>query len=192
MTLQTRTLPTSAVVLVSTALFLLAPAIGMRVSTYQYLADETHLKTADAILILGASVQKLSLSRVLEARANAAIVLYQKHIAPKIVVSGYSDHLYDEVAAMHAYVLSSGVPEADIIVDGRGDDTFSSIDNAHRLYGFSSLIIPTQDFHIARALFLADAIGVKVQGFVVEGGKWFDYVREIPASFKALRDVFRI
>jgi vancomycin permeability regulator SanA len=52
-------------------------------------------------------------------------------------------------------------------------------------------VIVTQDFHLPRAVFIARALGMRAYGLSVSrAGTLFDYVREIPAAWKAMWDVF--
>jgi vancomycin permeability regulator SanA len=55
-----------------------------------------------------------------------------------------------------------------------------------------SVIVVTQDFHLPRAVFIARYLGLSAYGVAAEGseGSGRDYTREIPASVKALLDLF--
>jgi SanA protein len=53
-----------------------------------------------------------------------------------------------------------------------------------------SAIIVTQDFHLPRAMYIARHLGMTAYGVVAEGeGTPLDYLREVPASDKALWDL---
>ena len=59
------------------------------------------------------------------------------------------------------------------------------------MFGVDSITIVTQDFHLPRAVYIARHLGLDAYGVVAEGGdgSGHDYLREIPASDKALLDL---
>ena len=179
----------------STAMMLLvvvvSPSVLMRVAMAAYLySDMSQVPPASAVLVLGASVVHGKPSPILAARTEAAKDLYKSGKARVILATGAVDGKYDEVTPMGQYLLESGVPAGDIALDSAGVDTFQSMSRAKNLFLADSLIIVTQDFHLPRAVFLARALHIRAYGLAVSrGGTVFDYLREIPASWKALFDV---
>jgi len=146
----------------------------------------------EVAIVLGASVVRGLPSPVLAARANEAIELYQKGKVKKILVTGDSGALtHDEVTPVRDYLLESGIPAEDIFLDPSGFDTYSSMYRARAVFGAKSATIVTQNFHLPRALFLARAVGIGAIGVTARGGEnsLSAYLREIPASWKALLDV---
>lgn len=173
------------------ALLILVPILVRTSVMGSIAADPNDIKPAQAVLILGASVISGRPSPILAERADAAIALYRAERAKRILVSGDNgEQSYDEVRATLAYLIEKGVPARDIFLDYAGFDTYSSVYRARYIFGTRTLIIVTQDFHLPRALMLARTLGIDVQGTVAgSGGRTRDYVREIPATFKALLDV---
>lgn len=153
--------------------------------------DPNDLAPAQAVLVLGASVISGRPSPILAERADAAIALYRAERAKRILVSGDNgEESYDEVRATLAYLVEQGIPARDIFLDYAGFDTYSSIYRARYVFGARTLIIVTQDFHLPRALMIARVLGIDAAGTVAGGGgRMRDYVREIPATLKALIDV---
>ena len=147
--------------------------------------------SAEVAIVPGASVYLGEPSPVLAARADAAIALYMKHKVSKILVTGDNGALnHDEVTPVRKYLLDAGVKPEDIFLDHAGFDTYSSMYRAVAVFRASSAIVVTQDFHLPRALFIAHALGLQAYGFLAQGeGNAYDYVREIPASDKALVDL---
>jgi SanA protein len=145
----------------------------------------------DVAIVLGASVRGGQPSPILEQRANAAVQLYLAGKVQKILVTGDNSALsHDEVTPVRKYLLAAGIPAAAIFLDHAGFDTYSSMYRARAIFGASSVTIVTQDFHLPRAIFIAHALGLNAYGFNAEGeGTEADYVREIPASLKALWDI---
>jgi vancomycin permeability regulator SanA len=91
---------------------------------------------------------------------------------------------------MRQYLLQAGVPAEEIASDGEGFDTYSSVYRAKNVFLADSLIIVSQDFHLPRAIFIARMMHIKAYGIVApRGARLYDYLREIPASWKAVWDL---
>ena len=148
---------------------------------------------AQVAIVLGASVMNGKPSPILADRANAAIALYNAGKVGKILVTGDNGALsHDEVSPVRKYLLDAGIPSQDIFLDHAGFDTYSSMYRAVAVFEAQSAIIVTQDFHLPRALWIARHLGLTAYGITAAGGtnSAYNYVREIPASFKALFEVW--
>jgi vancomycin permeability regulator SanA len=152
---------------------------------------------SDAILVLGAGVHADgSPSEVLEDRLAAALALWQDGRAPRILVSG--DHgraSYDEPNAMRRWLETRGVPREAIFMDHAGFDTYSSVWRARHVFGAERVIVVTQRFHLARALFVAGRVGMGATGVAADrrtyrGAAWHE-AREVVSRAKAWVDVER-
>ena len=173
------------------AVVLVTPLL-MRASVEHLMVSTAEAPHADVALVLGASVARGVPSPVLAERADVAVALYRAGLVGKILVTGDNGALsHDEVTPVRKYLLAQGVAAEDIFLDHAGFDTYSSIYRARDVFGVRSLIITTQDFHLPRALWIARALGLTVHGVVAQGGlnSSFEYIREIPASLKAMWDV---
>lgn len=145
-----------------------------------------------AALVLGASVVRGKPSPVLEERAHTAVALYMMGKVSKILVTGDNGALtHDEVTPVRKYLTDAGVKPEDIFLDHAGFDTYSSMYRARDVFQAESVTIVTQDFHIPRAVFVAQRLGITAYGVVPERGQGnvYDYMREVPASIKALYDL---
>jgi SanA protein len=151
------------------------------------------LHHADAVIILGASVYRSgALTPILQDRVEAAVAIYQAGMVDKILVSGdNSDTSYNEVQPVLDYLIGVGIPATDIFLDYAGFDTYDTMYRARDVFGVTSAIVVTQSFHLGRAVFIAQALGITVEGIatVTERGTWYNYLREIPARVKAVFDV---
>lgn len=149
--------------------------------------------SADVAIVLGASVYGGKPSPILEQRAAAAVELYRMKKVKKILVTGDNGALtHDEVTPVRKYLLAAGVVPEDIFLDHAGFDTYSSMYRAKEVFGASSAIIVTQDFHLPRSLYIARHLGIEAYGVDAAGdGHGRDYIREVPASVKALWDLAR-
>lgn len=131
------------------------------------MADE-QLKAhkADCILILGAGVwEDDKPSPMLKDRLEEGLRLYKEGIAPKILVSG--DHglpNYDEVNVMKSYLVKAGVPSRDVFMDHAGFTTYDSMYRAREVFGVKKAVVVTQEYHLYRALYICDSLGIETYG----------------------------
>jgi SanA protein len=178
------------VILAGAVVALLIP-IGMRIAVAPYLYDSDDLlPTTEVAIVLGASVDGNEPSPILAARANAAIQLFEDGKVSKILVTGDNATTnYDEVNPVQHYLLAAGIPPQDIFLDHAGFDTYSSMYRAKVVFDATSAVVVTQDFHLPRAVFTARALGINAYGYNAGTGSVWDYLREIPASAKALWDI---
>jgi SanA protein len=145
-----------------------------------------------AALVLGASVVRGKPSPVLEERAHTAVALYMMGKVSKILVTGDNGALtHDEVTPVRKYLTNAGVEAEDIFLDHAGFDTYSSMYRARDVFQADSLTIVTQDFHMPRAIYVARRLGIAAYGVVPDQGQGdlYDYLREVPASVKAIMDL---
>lgn len=187
------------ILLVSLFLFSLGWWAGLR-WWYDDKILEAETATPDKVaIVFGAAVYSNGrLSGVLRARMDAAIRLYQLGKVDKLLLSGSNlSTAYDEPTSMMNYALSQGVPAAAIQPDFAGRRTYDTCFRARDIFQLESAILVTQDFHLPRALFICNRLGVETTGVAADnfmrsnrGLRW-STAREIPASFLALVDVIR-
>jgi vancomycin permeability regulator SanA len=129
-------------------------------------ADDDRLVGYDCILVLGAGVRNGEPSDMLEDRLLVAIELYKSgEVASKLLMSG--DHGkadYDEVNVMKRFAIEQGVPSEDIFMDHAGFSTYESIYRAKHIFGAKKIIIVTQEYHLYRALYVAQRLGLEAYG----------------------------
>jgi len=127
--------------------------------------DSAQLQDVDCILVLGAGVHGTTLSHMLEDRVLTGIKLYELGSAPKLLMSGdHGQDDYDEVNAMKDYAKDKGVPSEDIFMDHAGFSTYESIYRARDIFQAKKIIIISQKYHLHRALFIADYLGLEAYG----------------------------
>jgi SanA protein len=153
---------------------------------------------AQVALIPGASVlPNKTPSNTLLGRLRAGIELYNKEIVPKLLLSGDNTRkFYDEVHTMRDYCLRHGVKPEDIFLDHAGVRTYDTMARARGTFAVKTAIIVTQDIYLPRALFLAEAQGIKAEGFVAEASSydntWQAKSREYLARLKSLWDIYAV
>lgn len=159
-------------------------------------ADEASISSADAIVVLGASVfADGTPSGILQDRLDDGIALYFAGVAPKLIMSGDNGtESYNEVRVMKQYAIAQGVPSEDIFCDHAGFSTYESMYRAKYVFGCQRIVVTTQTYHLYRALWSAKSLGMQATGVPSdyhEYQKQLQYdIREVPARtkdfFKAL------
>lgn len=121
---------------------------------------------ADAVLILGAMVWGDRPSYVLEDRIITGSKLYLDGFADAILMSGDNQREdYNELDPMMNYAETKmGVPRDGMLCDRLGLNTYTSVIRAKEQYGLERVIIVSQEFHLPRALYIADKIGLEAVG----------------------------
>ena len=152
-------------------------------------ADEIEDNNIDCILILGAGVWENKPSYMLEDRLLEGVNLYNKKIAPKIIVSG--DHArqeYNEVQVMKDFLIKKGIPSKDIFMDHAGFSSYDSIYRARDIFKVKKLVIITQKYHLYRSLYIAKKLNLKAYGVKSDKRKYrkqiYRELREIVARNK--------
>lgn len=154
------------------------------------------LEDVDCILVLGCKVHEDGQpSHMLEDRLKRGVELYKMGAAGKLLMSG--DHgqiAYDEVNAMKKYAVDAGVPSADVFMDHAGFSTYESIYRTKEIFGARKIIIVTQEYHLHRALYIAQALGVEAYGVNADyrsyTGQFARDVREVLARCKDFFNVW--
>ena len=127
--------------------------------------ESADLSDVDCILVLGAGVHGTTLSHMLEDRVKTGITLYELGSAPKILMSGdHGQDDYDEVNAMKNYAKEKGVPSEDIFMDHAGFSTYESMYRARDIFGCKKIIIISQKYHLHRAIYVAEYLGLEAYG----------------------------
>ena len=147
-------------------------------------------------LVFWASVKStLEPSDILKDRLKVAVKAYLAWKVNKIIVSWDNwTKWYDEPTAMYKYLVSRWVESDDIYLDYAGFDTYDSIYRAKYLFSVEEITLFTQDFHLKRAMYLANRLGFKkvvwiqtnLQKYLAEN---YNNRREILARVKAFLDV---
>lgn len=123
------------------------------------------LKDVDCILVLGAAVWGDNPSPMLEDRLLEGINLYNNNVSDKIIMSG--DHgrtEHDEVNIMKNYAIEKSVPSENIFMDHAGFSTYESIYRAKEIFKAKKIVIVTQKYHLYRALYIANKLGIEAYG----------------------------
>ena len=124
------------------------------------------LKNIDAILVLGCKVEGNSPSIMLANRLDKAYDVYNM-LNTKLLLSGdHGKKDYDEVDVMRDYLKNMNVMEDDIVLDHAGFSTYDSIYRAKNVFNMKKVIIVTQNYHMYRALYLANKLDLEAVGVI--------------------------
>ena len=164
-----RPLPIAASVAAVAAAAVLAPSLTARMATVgaRHPIASGHFEPADAALVLGARVWADGRpSRYLRERVMTGVRLYHAGLVSQIIMSGAGKDSsgHGEPGVMRRVAEEAGVPPTAIIEDPLGVDTYSSCVRARDEYGMRSVIVATQEFHLPRAVWLCERLGLAAQG----------------------------
>ena len=128
--------------------------------------EDTPPQDLDCILVLGCGIHPDgSPTPMLASRLARGAELYEAGWADKILLSGDdSGEDYNELASMERVILELGVPQEALVMDHAGFSTYESIYRAKHEFGMQRVVIVTQAYHLYRALYLADALGLEAWG----------------------------
>ena len=128
--------------------------------------EAVKLTDVDCILILGCGVHSDgSPSDMLHDRLRRGVELYELGAAPKLLMSG--DHGrkgYDEVDAMKHFAVDAGIDSDDVFMDHAGFSTYESMYRAKEIFQAKRIIIVTQEYHLYRAIYIAESLGLEAYG----------------------------
>ena len=134
------------------------------------------------------------LSDALADRMQTAIELYQAGQVNKLLLTGDNRFLdYNEPAVMAEYALARGIPAEDLVLDYAGRRTYDSCYRAGTIFGVERATLVTQEFHLPRALYTCERLGLDVVGVVADRhtyrqAPWFS-LRELLALVRAWLDL---
>ncbi len=188
-----------AIVLVAVASGILAaPPLVARMCIHlstrgRVYADVADVPESRVALVLGAGIRSDGTpSDLLRDRLDKAVDLYKAGKVARLLVSGDNRFVYhNEPAAMRKYLVEHGVATEDIRSDYAGRRTYDSIYRARHIFGLSELVVVSQGFHLDRALFLCDKLGIRAWGLAADRySNARATVRECAACLGAVFDVY--
>lgn len=153
------------------------------------------LPEAYTAIVLGARVyQNGGVSNYLKDRLEHALELYNSGKIERFLVSGdHGQKDYDEVNTMKQYLMNNGVPKEVIFLDHAGFNTYSSMVRAKKVFQVEDAIIVSQDYHLPRAVFIANQVGLNAHGYAssssVLGQSKRNKIREVLARVKSFGEV---
>jgi SanA protein len=182
--------------LVSLVLFI--PGLLAVVMAWRRTYSLSQAPSQQVAIIFGAGIWRDgSPTPVLRDRVATGAELYFSGKVQKLLMSGDNQFIdYNEPAAMRSYALSLGIPDQAIVLDYAGRRTYDTCYRAREIFGLDQAILVTQGFHLPRALFLCNALGITAVGVQANlreyrrSSLFYWTLREIPATLVAFWEVF--
>lgn len=108
-------------------------------------------------------------------------------------MSGNQEPGYDEPSVMKQYAVDRGVPSDDVFCDYAGYNTYDTMYRAANVFGAQRAVVVTQTYHLYRALYAAQGLGMEALGVAsdfheYDGQDYYD-LREVGARTK---DFFQV
>jgi vancomycin permeability regulator SanA len=183
-------------ILVGLSIFLL-PRLITGLYAWPRTVRAENAPTKPAAIVFGAGLWRDgSPSPVLRDRVATAAQLYFAGKVKKLLMSGDNSYIYyNEPGAMHEYAIGLGVPEEDIVLDYAGRRTYDTCYRAKEIFGLKEAILVTQPFHLPRALYTCNQLGLKAVGVPADQldyrirAQAYWHAREILATLVALWEV---
>ena len=155
-------------VLLTVAIALLGwyATVCVRVARQQW-RDET--RPADALVVFGAAEYSGKPSPVFRARLDHAYALYERHIAPYIIVTGGygGDPKFSEGGVGRDYLVKRGVPEDRVIAETQSPNTDTSAERVANIMlrnGMHSCVAVSDPYHIFRIKGMLGHNGIEAYG----------------------------
>ena len=182
------------------ALFLLFAVINIIVllSAQSRIVDIEEAKALgsfDCILVLGAGVWRNNRpSHVLEDRLKIGIEAYCAGVSDKLLMSGdHGRNNYDEVNVMKSFAMDCGIPSENIFMDHAGFSTYESMYRARDIFSAHRVLIVTQKFHMYRALYIANALGLEAYGLTSDLREYANATySQLRESLARVKDFFMV
>ncbi|OLO07709.1 sanA-like protein [Salinicola sp. MH3R3-1] len=130
-----------------------------------------------------------------KARIETSAELLRLHRIQHLLLSGDNrTRYYNEPINMWRSLRHRNVDDEYMTLDYAGFSTFDSVVRAKEVFGAGRLMLISQDWHLPRALFIADALGVEASGCAVPDdgvdGEWRLRVREWLARAATFGDLY--
>ena len=127
-------------------------------------------------------------------RVWTAAELYKAGKVDKLLMSGDNRTIeYNEPEAMRRYALEQGVPDEDIVLDYAGRRTYDTCHRAGYIFGVEDAVLITQAFHLDRALYTCDKLGIDAVGVAADRREYYSigfwWWRELAAVTAAWLDL---
>ncbi len=137
-------------------------------------------------------------SNALRDRLTIAADLYNRGLVDRLLVSGDNrTQDYNESDVMKQTLIDDfGLPAEMIYVDYAGRRTYDTCRRAHELWGIDEAILVTQGYHLPRAIWTCEALGIESTGVSASLQPYVKdllfKIREIGAIYKAFIDLYVI
>ncbi len=187
-----------SVIILGASVLLLPGIITVLYAQSRWFSVQT-IPVKPVVIVFGAGLMPDgSPTPALEDRLTAAANLYFSGKTAKLLLSGDNRAAnYNEPAAMQAYALKLGVPAQAIVLDSGGYRSYDTCYRAQQVFGVQEAILVTTDFHLPRALYLCNTLGIDAVGVATGWGSsprgpryFYGILREFPATLAAFWELY--
>lgn len=128
-------------------------------------ALEDDARKADAIVVMGAAQYQGKPSPVLRTRLDHALALWQRGLAPRLILTGGigEGDTVSEAAVSRVYLMGRGVPDTAILLENEGRTSAQSLRSAIDLLharGLGTAVVVSDPFHMLRLEILGRRYGI--------------------------------
>jgi vancomycin permeability regulator SanA len=160
--------------------------IDIQTDNLIYSYTDPNLPSRHVALVFGAGLNVGGgPSPVLYDRVATAADLYKANKVGKLLMTGdNSTATHNEVEAMRRTAIELGVPKEDIVLDYAGLSTWDSCYRAREIFSLSEATLVTQRFHLPRAVYTCNQLGVNSIGVAADRQPYptsYNEARELPA-----------
>lgn len=161
-----------------------------------YAHDDAALPARHVALVFGAGINRAGQpSPILYDRVATAADLYTNNKVDKLLMTGDNSSVtHNEVEAMRKAAIELGVKDEDIVLDYAGFSTWDSCYRAHEVFGLVEATLVTQRFHLPRAVYTCNQLGVNSVGVAADRQPYpttYNELRELPALAATFWSVLR-
>ncbi|WP_420125804.1 YdcF family protein [Longimicrobium sp.] len=149
--------------LVKLGLFMIA-CWALSIASIHLWGRRNEARKSDAIVVLGAAQYDGRPSPVLKARLDHAVRLYERGVAPMLIMTGGQapGDTVSEAVVSRRYAIRQGVPAAAILTERGGMTTLESMRAVSRLMrgqNMQTAVLVSDPFHMLRLKLLAKRVG---------------------------------
>ncbi|MBR6633982.1 MAG: YdcF family protein [Clostridia bacterium] len=176
------------IVIILICFIAIALTVTLGVNAYLKASVENQILTAegameltdvDCILVLGCLVRPDGTpSGMLEDRLTTGVELWETGVSDTLLMSGdHGTKEYDEVNSMRNFAVERGVPVERVFMDHAGFCTYDSIYRLKEVFKAKKVVIVTQEYHLYRALYIANALGIEAWGVPADLHRYYGQIR---------------
>jgi SanA protein len=179
------------------AAVIILPRVFTDLYAQPYLYQVENVPPKKVAIVFGAGLNRDGTpGAVLRDRVNKGAELYFSGQVDKLLMSGDNRFInYNEPGAMRTYAIYLGIPDEDIVLDFAGRRTYDTCYRAAHIFGVEEAILVTQRFHLPRAIYTCNKLGVDTVGVPADrltyarGPYIYWNLREIMATANAIWEV---
>jgi SanA protein len=177
-------------------LFLALPRLFMILSQSKKVSTQFDSSKYKTIIVFGAGLRNDGTpTNILQDRVKTALIISLQKGIKHIIFSGSITKRGSEPNQMYALVDQEIFSGISIILDQLGNRTFDTCLRLKSIYSIRNAIFVTQKFHLPRALFIAEKLGIEAIGIPADRSMyklwsrfWWN-LREFSACTLALLDI---